>query len=214
MIDTVTIVSCDRQPSYLKQTVESIPENFNIEIFYQGDSRDLNLDKCKIIEIDYVSDDVYTNAQYNYYNALLRSKDKFIIEDDVIFSSRFNEFASILFPILENFYNEEDTKTFAIALYSCYDWGTTGDIFYIEYPVERFYGLQSMIYSKNFAENFGEHIKNNLGVEPHDFAIKTWINSSDEKPNLLASPHSLVQHIGEVSTGLGYCHKAGNFVGY
>jgi hypothetical protein len=75
-----------------------------------------------------------------------------------------------------------------------------------------FYGTQAMLYDIETARGFGEYLAQNIGREPYDLALKTYIKEVDPEVVLYASKLSLVQHIGDVSTGLGNGHKCFNFV--
>jgi hypothetical protein len=212
MFDTVSIVSCDRVPSYIEDTITTIPENFDIEIFYQGDSSKFKPSRGSVIEVDKISDSVSWNAQFNYATTLLNSKDKFIIEDDIIFSKRFNEFASVLFPVINDYNNAEHIKSFAVSFYSCYNWPSVGAVNIIDYPLNSFYGTQALIYSEYFAKNFGQFILDHIGNEPYDLAMKSWMSSDFIGNRLFTTSSSLVQHIGMQTTGLGNGHQCPNFV--
>jgi hypothetical protein len=205
-------MSCSRSPSYLERTLESIPSDFDIEIFYQGDSAELSHLNVKVIEVSspYAKDDVQRNAQFNYATILLNSKECLIIEDDVFFSSNFKHHIDLL----KNQINFLNTK-YAIALYSCYTWTLVNEdeVKLCEYPMESFYGTQAMLYDIEMARNFGEHLMNNIGLEAYDMALKTFINISNNQVKLFASTRSLVQHIGEKTSGLGHFHQTSNYIG-
>jgi hypothetical protein len=202
MIDTISIISCERNPSFLDETISYIPNNYNLEIFFQGNyTQDYN---ATIFNVDIKHDNIYKNSQFNYATALLQSKNGLIIEDDVYLSRNFEFFLNRI---------EEHLSTinrYAIALYSCYEWPSQNPIGIIEYPVDNFYGTQAMLYDKITAKEFGEFLMSRIGVEPYDLALKSYIKENPEVL-LLASTCSIVQHIGHTSTGLGFYHQAGNF---
>lgn len=202
MIDTISIISCERNPSFLGETLSYIPDSYSIEIFFQGNyTQDYNAD---IFNVDIKYDNIYKNSQFNYATALLESKSGLIIEDDVYLSRNFKFF---LDKIQEELY---EIDRYAVALYSCYEWPTKNPIGIIEYPVDNFYGTQAMLYDEITAREFGKFLMSRIGVEPYDLALKSYIK---ENPDivLLASTSSIVQHIGHTSTGLGFYHQAGNF---
>ena len=207
MVDTISIMSCDRDPSYLSKTVESIPEFFNIEVFYQGDPSDIQSDRYKIIQVDRPYTDVQRNAQYNYSYILKNSKNSFIIEDDVNFSQTFLQDFQLVLSELQPF------SKYAVAIYSCYTWtkNTNNHIRLTNYPLRDFYGTQAMLYDHETSKNFGEFLYNNIGLEPYDMALKSYINLFDKEVKLLASTRSLVQHIGEQTTGLGFFHQSATY---
>jgi hypothetical protein len=69
-----------------------------------------------------------------------------------------------------------------------------------------------MLYDIETARGFGEYLAQNIGKEPYDLALKTYIKEVDPEVILYASKYSLVQHIGDISTGLGGGHKTGHFI--
>ena len=211
MIDTISIMSCYREPSYLNSTIESIPSNFDIELFYQGNSNEVNIDNIKIYEIKHIADLelVYPNSQFNYASILLRSKCGLIVEDDVYFSQNFSKYLSILEELLIT-RGFDANSSYVIALYSCYDWGSE-NVDLIEYPVESFYATQAMIYSKKTAKEFGHFLMGRIGLEPYDLALKSFIHKNPET-KLMASTRSLVQHTGAQTSGLGFFHQTSNFI--
>lgn len=208
MINTVSIMSCKRIPSFLEDTIASIPKNLNIEVFYQGDVNEIFIDNIDIKHVDYVHEPhmVHHNSQYNYASTLINSKDGFIVEDDVEFSVNF----SIHMADLNNLLNDVKCK-YAVAIYSCYNWNKRG-VSLVDYPVEAFYGTQGMIYDLETARSFGNFLMGRIGAEPYDFALKTYIQEVDPDVKLMATGSSLIQHKGDLSTGLGIFHKAPNFV--
>ncbi len=208
MISTVSIMSCKRTPSFLEDTVKSIPDNLNIEIFYQGDVNEISFDNINIKQVDYIEDAhrVHHNSQYNYASTLMNSKDGFIVEDDIEFSVNFSSHMADLNNLLDNMQCK-----YALAIYSCYNWSKKGASL-VDYPVEAFYGTQGMIYDIETARSFGNFLMGRIGVEPYDFALKTYIQEVDPDVRLLATGSSLIQHRGDLSTGLGVFHKAPNFV--
>ena len=205
-------MSCSRNPSYLEQTLESIPAEFQIEIFYQGNKDDIAKYNVPVIEVSspYSKDDIQRNAQFNYATILLNSKDCLIIEDDVFFSLNFQQHINLLKEDLSIL-----TSRYALALYSCYTWTNSNEnqIRLCSYPLEGFYGTQAMLYDQKTARNFGEYLMSNIGFEAYDLALKTYINFIDTEVKLFASTRSLVQHIGEKTSGLGHFHQTSNYIG-
>jgi hypothetical protein len=224
---TITILTCDRQPSYLADTVATIPEWYAIQYVAQT-SPGIKVDcprvrgkwevktekgvvpmKDEVINTNklYIEDETrHRDSQYNYAIALLNTKDGLIIEDDVKLCRNFD-------IELEQRLAEIPTKRYAFALYSCYNWGGYSDYDKIaKYPIDMFYGTQAMVFDLQTAKEFGTYLLNNIGKEPYDLALKTYIKEVDPEVVLYASKLSLVQHIGDVSTGLGSGHKTGHFI--
>jgi hypothetical protein len=205
---TVTIVTCDRTPSYLADTVQSIPAEYNIQYVAQGQIEIPREGQVITTTRPYGEDATrHRDAQYNYAVALANTVDGIIIEDDVIFSDHFDlHLKQVLAAI--------PTQRYAVALYSCYDWVRTFDFggVLVNYPVDLFYAFQGMLYDIETAREFGQYVFENIGKEPHDMALKTFIKTVNTSIGLYATKHSLIQHIGDVSTGLGPKHQCYNFI--
>jgi hypothetical protein len=204
---TITILTCDRQPSYLADTVATIPEDYHIQYVSQGQIIQPRAGDLVPVDKKYKKDPTrHRDSQYNYSIALRQTVDGLIIEDDVRLCNKFD-------IELEQRLAEIPTKRYVIALYSCYNWGGYSDYDKIaKYPVDMFYGTQAMLYDLETARGFGEYLAQNIGKEPYDLALKTYIKEVDPEVTLYASKLSLVQHIGDISTGLGGRHKTGNFI--
>ena len=204
---TITILTCDRQPSYLSDTVATIPQDYDIQYVSQGQ---IVLPRAgDLIPVDkkYKQDPTrHRDSQYNYSIALRQTVDGLIIEDDVKLCKNFN------FE-LEQRLAEISTERYVIALYSCYNWGGYSDYDKIaKYPVDMFYGTQAMVFDLQTAKEFGAYLLDNIGREPYDLALKTFIKTVNPEVILYATKYSLVQHIGDISTGLGGGHKTGHFI--
>lgn len=205
---TVTILTCDRTPSYLTDTVKTIPEEYNIQYISQGEI--VMPKNGEIIHVDkaYASDPSrHRDSQYNYSQALLNTKDGLIVEDDVEFSKNFNYY-------YENILKNLPSSRYAIALYACYDFWNKPlfNNFFAEYPVDSFYGTQAMLFDIHTAREFGSYLAGTIGKEAYDLALKTFIKEINPQVKLYATQYSLVQHIGQVSTGLGNNHQTNNFI--
>lgn len=209
-------MSCSRTPSYLKDTLSTIDPCFDIEIFYQGSKDEINDINVDIFEVDKPHDIqfVHNNSQYNYAYILLNSRNNLIVEDDVYFSKNFASYLRILEEDIK-YHIENVSERYAIALYSCYNW--THDLSdrprLTAYPIDGFYGTQAMLYDEYTARNFGAYLMQNIGVEAYDMALKSYINNEDRSVSLMASTRSLVQHIGETTSGLGFFHQSSNYIG-
>lgn len=225
---TVTIISCAREPTYLVETLNSFKEpEVEVELVFQGNESaemleflrhqniefqenpiaalcfDYVCDIPRVYRTEKISDSVQLNGQYNYAQTLLHTKEGLIVEDDVQVSKNFcthiNE--------VEKLIAEENS---VVALYSFQPAGNDRKIELIEIPVYNFRNTQAMMYPVDVAKAFGQHILNNLGKEPYDHALRTFCRKNGLK--LFATNYSLVQHIGRVTTGLGYHHRAKNFI--
>jgi len=198
----ITILTCDRQPSYLADTVATIPEEYVIQYIAQGQIVQPRAGDLVPVDKKYKQDPTrHRDSQYNYSIALRQTVDGLIIEDDVKLSKDFNEH-------LEKVKSNIPTSRYAVALYSCYQWNKDLE----KYPIDMFYGTQAMLYDIETARGFGEYLAQNIGKEPYDLALKTYIKEVDPEVILYATKYSLVQHIGDISTGLGGGHKTGHFI--
>jgi len=203
----ITILTCDRQPSYLAETVATIPEEYTIQYISQGQIVQPRAGDLVPVDKKYKQDPTrHRDSQYNYSVALRQTVDGLIIEDDVHLSRNFDQH-------LEKIKSDIPTLRYAVALYSCYNWNYVSNNSTIaEYPIDNFYGTQAMLYDLETARGFGEYLVQNIGKEPYDLALKTYIKEINPDVVLYASKASLVQHIGDISTGLGGQHKTGNFI--
>lgn len=205
---TITILTCDRTPSYLTDTVKTIPEEYNIQYISQGEIDMPKNGEIIYVEKAYASDSSrHRDSQYNYSQALLNTKDGLIVEDDVQFCKDFNNH-------YENILQNLPSSRYAIALYACYDFWNRSLIngFFAEYPVNDFYATQAMLFDIHTAREFGSYLARTIGKEPHDLALKTFIKEINPQVKLYATSYSLVQHIGQISTGLGHSHQTKNFI--
>ena len=204
---TITILTCDRQPSYLADTVATIPEDYAIQYVAQGQIVQPRAGDLVPVDKKYKQDPTrHRDSQYNYARALFNTKSGLIIEDDVRLSRYFD---TALIEVI----NDIPTERYAVALYSCYSWTQYSKYETIaEYPIDMFYGTQAMLYDLETAKEFGAYLLENIGREPYDLALKTFIKTVNPEVVLYASKLSLVQHIGDVSTGLGNGHQCFNFL--
>jgi hypothetical protein len=204
---TITILTCDRQPSYLADTVATILDEYTIQYIAQGQIIQPRAGDLVPVDKKYKQDPTrHRDSQYNYARALLNTKDGLIIEDDVKLCKNFN-------LELEQRLTEIPTKRYAFALYSCYNWEGYSEYDKIaKYPVDMFYGTQAMVFDLETAKEFGTYLLDNIGREPYDLALKTFIKTVNPEVVLYVSKMSLVQHIGDVSTGLGGQHQTFNFI--
>jgi hypothetical protein len=205
---TVTILTCDRTPSYLTDTVNTIPANYKIQYISQGAIELPREGEILYTERPYATDLTrHRDSQYNYAQALLHTKDGLIAEDDVIFSRDFDyHYSQIL--------NNIPAPRYVVALYACYDFKDALLInnLYAEYTLDAFYGTQAMLFDIHTAREFGEYLMGTIGNEAYDLALKTFIKNINPQVKLYATAYSLVQHIGQVSTGLGHSHQTANFI--
>lgn len=194
----IRIMSCERTPSYLNQTISYI-DKFEYEVYYQSDTTDV-----KYTSIQKPYNNPLQNSQYNYSWCLQQLGNKILIEDDVQACKG-----------LEGYYDQiskqfSEDERYILALYSCYNWQPKGKLLVVNYPVEDFYGTQAMMFDTKTQEELSAYIQLNIGKTPYDMLIKKY--SKEFNVPIYATNYSLFQHIGKISTGLGYHHQAFNFI--
>lgn len=213
-MEFINIMSSEGR-DYLPKTIETIDKDNHITIFYQHSSDNdivgigLTPEEFRqssvLIFNKKIYQEVQLNAQWHYSYILKNAKTDnnsiIIAEDDIQFSKNFNQYFDEI--------KKDLPERYILALYSPYP-HFSSQLEIIEQEVEAFYGTQLMIYDTQTAFELSEHISENLGKEPYDLAIKTFV----KKTNIpfLRTTFSLCEHIGEVSTGLGGGHKAGRFI--
>ncbi len=156
---------------------------------------------------------LHRRACHNYYRSLqlLHSYRGLIIcEDDVIFRDGWID------KLCQSL-NEMQTRKvdrFVLSLYSPHDHRNgslrRGD-YYSSYVANSFYGTQCVFYSSSEIHDVSRLIWEK-GVEspdaPYDLLLKRYC---ERKQNLYTTRVSLVQHIGQKSTGLGGGHRSPTF---
>jgi hypothetical protein len=195
-------MSCEGR-DYLPKTIEST-NDLEIKIFYQGKNM-TGLGNIEIEETKKPYTEVQLNAQWHYSYILQNAKHNndsiILIEDDVKLSKNFNNYIEQVKPELP--------ERYILALYTPYP-HFISSLEIVEYGIDGFYGTQAMMYDIITSEELGKHILENIGKEPYDLAIKTYCKKNNIP--LLTLTYSLVEHIGDISTGLGGGHKAGRFI--
>lgn len=202
----VTVYTCDRDPSYLEETVQSIPPEMEAEIVWQKENPRVPIKHSSILlhtPKPYLQ--VGHNSRLNYGLALLYSTDGLIIEDDVILSTNFIRYLNTAKKLIP-------CDRYVLSLYSCYKWKFEEKFQLVHYPTELFYGSQAMYYDAVTKREMAAWVLDGLimETEPHDFAVRAYCKEFDIP--LFTLNYSLVQHIGEVTTGLGYHHQCINFI--
>ena len=230
-IETV-IYSCDREENYLEQTLIHLADAEVPHVYIsQGSVSDGNIrrissatiNRFKVYHWDYMTQittgnfdkkdrDVRELAQLNYISALrhrdnINTKYKLILEDDV-------QASKMMKPMLEHYIqlveSAEGDKPFFLSLYTPYIPAQTNSIDAYKINIDHFFGLQACLLSTSLQDDFAEYIKDRLATEPHDFLIKNFCK--ERGISIWAVSHSLFQHIGVKTTGLGFHHTAENFI--
>lgn len=208
----VSILSCTREPSYLAETLRSFKESgTEVEIFFQGKGDSCEIPAlqqqytCSIPRVyltEKMYDNVQLNGQYNYAETLLHTKDGLILEDDVRVSKNFLQHLQAVEKLIP------DDKSI-VTLYSMKRWNNSNKLELIKLAASNFRNTQAILYPVPVARAFGQHILDYFGAEPYDHALRTFCRLHGIK--IFAVNYSLVQHIGKVTTGLGFHHQSKNF---
>jgi hypothetical protein len=159
---------------------------------------------------------VHHRACWNYWRCLTlgprtpSSEGLLIFEDDVIpargWEGRFYETVAQIEAACKG--------PFVLALYSPIKLPTAPDsqTYYVPYPTSRFYGTQAMYYPEEVRAGFAAFMKLygvNTMRHPYDILLRTYLLNTGIP--LFAAKPCLVQHVGEISTGLGKFHKTMQF---
>lgn len=158
---------------------------------------------------------VFHRATWNYWRCMSswpanpNRSGLLILEDDVLPARGWLQWLSRAIHEIESICGNK----FAIALYSGRDFSkqNLGGIF-ARYPTHQFAGTQGVYYSEALRVECADFLKL-YGVEwneaPYDMLVADYMSRRDY-PILVTVP-SIIQHMGEVSTGLSNFHQAPNF---
>jgi hypothetical protein len=158
---------------------------------------------------------LHQRAAWNYWRALTfgacspNPKGLVVFEDDVV---PIDDWERRLYGLIDQI-EARQSGPYILALYAAAESGLTAaddGAHYVSFPSERFFGNQAIYYPELVREGFAGYLKEH-GVdaytEPHDFLLGDY--SQEERIPIFAAIPCLVEHIGEVSTGLAqFFHKA------
>ncbi len=159
---------------------------------------------------------VHQRAAWNYWRTLnldtrnLYRQGMIVFEDDIIPARKWE---GRLFEIIDQIESHHITK-YILALYDSLVGlpKPLNNVYYTQYPVQLFYGTQAIYYPEAIRIDFLNYLKVN-GVDnfriPYDHLLKEF--AEEIKVPIFAASPCLVQHIGEISTGLGTFHKTDHF---
>ena len=160
---------------------------------------------------------IHQRAAWNYWRALsigrsrLFSKGLVVLEDDVIPASGWEHRLYRVMEQVETF----QPGPYILALYAPegaqLSEPENGRLF-VSYPASSFFGSQAIYYPEAVRQGFSMYLHENALVTfsyPYDFLISDY--AQQEKVPMFAAIPCLFQHIGEVSTGLGFFHRAHRF---
>ena len=160
---------------------------------------------------------IHQRAAWNYWRSLTLKKSHstrhgmLIFEDDVLPARGWE---NRLYEIIRQIESKQEAP-YVLTLYAAHtalEEPQPGTHF-TRYPSDTFFGSQAVFYPEIVREGFAEYVKAHA-VEffraPYDLLLGEY--AVNENIPIFAAVPSLVQHIGEVSTGVaGFHHQAGNF---
>ena len=154
-------------------------------------------------------------ASWNYWRTLMhgvvdpRRLGLLVFEDDVVTAAGWRDRLEAAIDQIESKYGRD----YVLSLYHTHlltrDYA---EAFYSIYPLQGFFGTQAIFYPEQVRIGFARYLKRN-GVDsnrlPYDLLLKEFL--AEQKIRLFATAPCLVQHIGTISTGLGFVHQARQF---
>ena len=154
-------------------------------------------------------------ATWNYYRCLTYpvggTRGTLIFEDDVQFARGWRTRLENTLFALEKTYGSD----FVLALYtpsvSALKENAISSL-YINYPYDRFFGVQGVYYPAKIRQSYTKHLKLHgvVGNEDHcDVILRKYLRQFNIP--LFATSPSLIQHIGKTSEIQNRWHKASNF---
>ncbi len=228
MIDKLNtiIVTCDREDNnYLAKTVCDLEEQKTYPLFIQHGSKTgkninaikANANEDRYLKIsplpesitpEFMNSDIRHRHNSNYAAAFLlgdMSKDALILEDDVHPCRNLQEQMKALYWLI----GQRKLDRYIVALYSCTQWPLSAQNLN-EYTIDKFFGLQAMLYSANLRQVFHDAHLEYRDEQPADYITR--IVAKEQNLPILATTFSLFQHIGKQTTGLGDFHQTRNFL--
>jgi hypothetical protein len=230
----LVISTIDREPAYIHRTLASLflsgPEAHDFtpvhlmvgseDDGYLGDyahSDAVHVHPLPREEWRTISDwGPHIRCCHNYHRCLTLpldgSRGLIVCEEDLIFQ---NGFFPRLVATIDEIEAKAGVEEYALAAYACYDFRDSreepnGELF-APYDVEGFYGTQCVYYPRKVVPKLAELVLSK-GVErytePVDLLVK---KAYREFEGFFACRTSLVQHIGESTTGLGGFHQNSTF---
>jgi hypothetical protein len=157
---------------------------------------------------------VHQRASWNYWRALtlgLQTPDAdglLVFEDDVLPAIKWKRRLCEVIGSIEKAHGIR----YVLALYTTLTVGHLPESKYIRYPVNLFFGTQGMYYPESVLEEFAGYLEEKgvrLCCAPYDLILQEYL--SNLQIPLFATIPCLVQHVGEISTGLGDFHQARHF---
>jgi hypothetical protein len=214
MIINVLTISRPGQ-NYLGSTLASLCESdwcqlpVNL-ILGSSDERHVSQyrDRFKVVSWDKDSKRIHVNFCLNYIRALRHDhrEDVVICEDDIEFSRDW--LARLLLAV-----REIPLAKYVLSLYTAHDLSDQSNErgrHHRAYGARGFWGTQAVFYPGCVRLEIAKYIEDNIERKPGDLLIGEWCAKHE---CLYMTQGSLVQHMGEQTSGLGKFHTAWNYVG-
>ena len=160
---------------------------------------------------------VHHRATWNYWRSLVfgarnpERKGLVVFEDDVFPARGWEQRLHETIDQIE----AQHTGRYLMALYAATQAGLPQPVsgsHFVPYPVSWFFGTQAIYFPEAERVGFAGYLKEN-GVDkyrlPYDYVLREYMQKSGV--SIFATIPCLVQHIGEVSTGLGLPHSTHHF---
>jgi hypothetical protein len=205
----VNIMACEGRPPYLETTLQSLPSDSDVTVFYQYETTPLGRSDVRVVNNKKVSTLARENAAWHYAHILRHGtphgQHLLILEDDVQCCRHFDQ-------RVETIIQQLPTPSIT-ALYACYQWGQPGEPLRLaSYPVQDFYGTQAMLFDRTIAPQAADFLEAQM-YERAQYDMQLKEVCRQHQVGLYASSYSLVQHIGAETTGMSaYHHQADNFI--
>ncbi len=201
-----TAAMLDAQGISFMVSVGEVPE----EKKYEG--RRISIPR-QAYEPNYMEQGIRYRVHCNYINALT-AKDsdvaedyRLILEDDVRLCNNFLDWLSCHLKLLQQM-----GEGYILSLYNPFKHESMEQPALCMGEIDIFFGTQAMLYPSHMLQPLADYIKKNILELPYDFLVKEFCKKNDYK--ICHTTYSLVQHVGENTTGLGAFHQSPNFIDY
>ena len=153
---------------------------------------------------------LHHRASWNYWRCLEHGKAwrrLLVIEDDVVFARGWEDYLGRVIGEVE-----VRVRDYVLSLYSPYPVTNPGRRTFATVARGVFYGTQGVLFAGGAAAGFADYLRRH-GVESfktnYDLNLKAYTEVSGTP--LFTTDPSLIQHIGERTTGIGHYHTSPSF---
>jgi hypothetical protein len=214
----VAVTTVARQADYIHQLISNLRTDLPLRLIVGSPDRDylssyavnphIDVIEAPLEEWERFKDcSLHQRAAWNYWRALTlgahspNRKGLVIFEDDVVVAIDWERRVHSLIDQIE----ARQSGPYILALYAAAESGLkpAGERQYVSYPPQAFFGNQAIYYPEHVRQGYAAYLKEH-GVDafsaPYDFLLSDY-SQSEQIPIFAAIP-CLVEHIGEISTGL------------